>query len=236
MRYAKMLGLAALAVTAAMAFVGVTSALAASPEYVLESGVKFPIGFKSTSGLGALVNAQGEKITCESDTNEGKIENSTDDEVTILFHGCKSSILSCTSAGQETGQIKVGPLKSKLVYGVDESKKVVSDLLYKGTFPPAKPGPESEVIATFTCGFTTIETRGSVLGSFVKLNEFVHENELVFIQISGEQQSGHEFEWEGKLRQAYLESKIGSGVWCQTGLETSDKVTFEGTRTVKIAG
>lgn len=241
MRLIKMLGLAAVAALAVMAFVGAASASAAEPEYVLKSG-EFPVGFTSTSGAGVLEDTAGNKVECESDTNTGELLNSKEDKVTITFKGCSTEVfgfkVSCTSSGESAGTIVVGPLKSYLVYAVGGGS--VLDLLYPSSeeFPPAEP-PNGGLISKFRCGGLfgqNVEVRGSVLGKFEKTNEFSHTNSLILTQSSGVQ-GFTEYETEGsKVRTAYLESKLGSGEWTQAGEETTDTLTLEGTREVEVKG
>lgn len=235
MRLIKMLGLGAVAAMALMAFVGAASASAAEPEYVLESG-SFPVNFTSTSGAGVLKTVGGSEVICKKDTNTGKLINSKEDEVTVYFEECTAFGFPCTTSGQSSGTIKVGPVKSYLVYPVGGGTRVL-DLLYPSSesFPPAEP-PNGATIATFTCVLVTVTVRGSLLGEFGKTNEFSHTNSLILTQ-SGGVQAFKEYETEsGEVRKAYLESKKGGGAYEQAGEGTTDTLTLEGTRKVKVKG
>ncbi|MBA3865970.1 MAG: hypothetical protein H0X42_06440 [Solirubrobacterales bacterium] len=212
----------------------VASASAAKPEFVLKSGT-FPVGFTSTSGEGTLETVGGTQVKCTADTNTGKILNAKDDEVTVTFTGCKAFGFTCTTAGQSSGTIKTKLLKSKLVYNVGKTK--VLDLLYPATeaFPP-KPGSAGGVVAEFTCGgFINVVVRGAVLGQFPTTNVFLHSTSLVLKQTKGVQEFTQYVTEGGETKEAYLESNSGSG-FEKAGETTTDTITLEGTREVKIEG
>jgi len=214
--------------------VAAASASAANPQFVLKEGA-FPVNFTSTSGAGTLQTVGGTTVNCSADTNTGRILNSKDDEVTVTFTGCNAFGFPCTTATQSSGTIKTKLLKSKLVYNVGKTK--VLDLLYPATeaFPP-KAGAEGGVLAEFTCGgFISVVVRGAVLGEFPTRNVFLHSTSLVLRQTGGNQEFSEYVTEGGETKKAFLEQNTGSG-FERLGVNSTDTVTFEGTREAKIEG
>ena len=133
-----------LAVTAPRAF-------ASTPEGDPESG-KFPVKGTATSGVSRLSSANGTTIECSKGSGSGQATSSTTGEGTYKLEGCKSSLLSCTSAGQPSGTIQLETAVTHLVY---------LDALHTIPGVLATP-PASGVFAKFTCGgIVTVEVKGN---------------------------------------------------------------------------
>lgn len=109
MRFSKMLGLAALAAVAAMAFIGATSASATTLCKVKENpcavGNRYPAGTVIKSQLKAgttakLVSSLG-TVECTASTSDGKTEEQTAAKLmgvqeTLTFTSCKLGKTACT--------------------------------------------------------------------------------------------------------------------------------------------
>jgi hypothetical protein len=232
-RMFKILGVACIAALVVSA-VAVASASAAKPQFVLESGA-FPVGFTSTSGESILKTTGGTEVVCSADTNTGKILNAKEDEVTVTFTGCHAfGFVACTTGSEPSGTIKTKLLKSFLVYNTAKTKAL--DLLYPATesFPPAEP-PSGGVVAEFSCLGQAVVVRGSVLGQFPTINTFLHSTSLNFVRLASGAQEFEEYVTEaGATRKAFLESKVGTGAFEMAAQSTTDTITLEGTRKVKV--
>lgn len=256
-RITKVLGLCAVMVLAFAAF-AVASASAASPEYIgwcyedaegqwqdSECSVPAPpsefenVHFTSTSGEGMLIDVNGNSVFCEKDRNEGQLTGPKTDEVTIWFEGCFTEFfggkLSCTTENEPAGTIKT-EANSYLVK--DPTTGTILDLLYPkaGTFPPPQP-PNGTLFAKFRCGGffgQNVEVRGSVLGRVEPTGKFSNTGSLVLNQSAGVQEYT-EYETEsGEVRTAYLESQLGTSGFNQAGETTTDTITYDNGREVKV--
>jgi hypothetical protein len=129
-----------------------SSAMAATPEGDPASG-KFPVPGTGTSGTILMSVASGTTISCTSGTGSGQATSKTTGEGSGLMHGCSAGLVSCTSAGQPAGTIKLESTISHLVY-LDENHTVPGVL----TTPPA-----SGVFTKFSCGGIPVEVKGTGL-------------------------------------------------------------------------
>jgi hypothetical protein len=203
------------------------SASAASPEYVLETGA-FPVGFTWTSGAGTYETTAGETLTCRSGgTGVGGILNSKEGEATLALHGCSTTFfgfpVACRTPGKAPEEIQTKLLGSHLYYNVGKTK-VVDDL------SPAS----GTTFAEYECGGNTVVWTGSLIGVYPTTNEFLHETELVLKQTKGVQEIT-EYETEsGTKVSAFLKASKNGGTSVQMGVTTTDKITLEGVRKVKI--
>lgn len=224
-RSLKVLGLTVAAVLAISAL-AVASASAAAPEYVLKSG-SFPVKFTSTSGAGVLETTSGETVNCTSDTNEGEILNSKEDWVIVTFRGCTTTFfgfpISCNTSGRASGEIMTNKLTSMLEYNVGKTK--VLDLL-----TPPSGSPDAE----FTCAGNTVKVSGGVLGEFPTTNTFLHSTSLVLKQTKGVQAFREYVNASGTTLSAHLSSSKNGGAAVESGEETTDTITLEGTRELEI--
>lgn len=225
-RKIKFLGATCVAVIALSA-VAAASASAAAPEFVPETGT-FPIAFTSTSGAGTLETTSGETVTCTSDTNTGKITGAKSSKVTVHFKGCKTTFfgfpIACKTSGAGTEEIVTKELTGEL--GLNTAKtKVLNDLRGEGT---------GEVSAEFECAGNTVKVTGSVIGEFPETEKFLHESQLVLKQSKGVQEFTEFINSEGKTVKNTLSSSKNGGTAVQSGETTSDTITLEGSRKVKI--
>ena len=195
----------------------------------------FPVGFTSTSGVTSFVTVGGSVINSSSGMGTRKLINPKDGEVAFIFHGYNWFGFSCATAGQSPGTVTTKPLMSKLVYSVGKTRAL--DLLYPATetFPPHA-GAEGGVVAEFTCGgFINTVWRGALLGEFPTRNVFLHATSLVLKQRGGIQEFSEYVTEGGETKKAFLEQNTGSG-FERLGVNSTDTVTFEGTREAKIEG
>jgi hypothetical protein len=224
-RSLKFLGLTVAAVLAISAM-AVASASAAAPEYVLSSGT-FPVKFTSTSGAGVLETTTHETVNCTSDTNAGEIVNSKEGNVVVTFKGCTTTFfgfpISCNSSGKASGEIVTNKLTSTLEYNVGKTK--VLNLLSP---------PSGGASAEFTCAGNTVKVTGGVLGEFPTTNTFLHSTSLVLKQTGGKQEFREYVNAAGTTLSAHLSSSKNGGTAVESGEETTDTITLEGTRELKI--
>ena len=106
-----------------------------------------------------------------------------------------------------------------------DKSKVVDDLKGEGA---------GQVVAEFECAGNTLKVTGSVIGEFPSTEVFLHETELVLKQSKGinEFTSFFDAEWTSVKNVLMLSKNGGSAV--QSGEGTTDKLTFEKERKVKI--
>jgi hypothetical protein len=89
-------------------------------------------------------------------------------------------------------------------------------------------------VAEFECSGVTFKVTGSMIGEFPSTESFLHETELVFKQSKGinEFTSFFNAEWTA-VKNVLMLSKNG-GTAIQSGESTTEKLTFEKERKVKI--
>jgi hypothetical protein len=141
--------------------------------------------FTSTEGASTFETVAKGKVTCKSDVDEGEYTDAKTDTETIVFSGCESSAVPCTSAGQAAGTIVTTALTSSLGV-IDKAKKEVGVSLE---------GPSS-VFAEFKCGASSQLITGSVIGK-VPVNKVQTGFTESFTQAKGKQKP-EQFEGQSK--------------------------------------
>lgn len=182
----------------------VASALPALPELVNSNGEALvKAKFTSTSGKSTLETTSGTKVTCKADTDSGESTGVHTGTTTVKFTGCEAIGIKCSTTGAASGEIVTGA-KSTLVW-LNEAKEEAGQLL------------EAEE-KTIKCSILSYKVKGSVLGAFSASGT---SGTLTFKEKKGVQEPT-EYEMEGKKFKAITETE---GV--QSGLETTDTLTFE---------
>ena len=155
MKYAKMLGLLAVAVTALMAFAGVASAtILTSP-----AGTTYTSTIKATSTESSLDGAFV-TVTCKHSAVEGKVES----HGAGVTAGGKISSLTFTECNFPTTVKKAGSLEIHTTKVTDANGEVTEPVNGNGTLTST--GAEIEIATSVgTCIFTTSATDvGTVTG------------------------------------------------------------------------
>jgi len=210
MKQVKLVAVLAVALTALFAL-GASAASAALPEFL-------PVGTKATftskSGKGTLETVGGKKITCEDDTNSGKITGAKTIEVTINFLGCKAEGFAANTKGDAEGHILV-TCTGQLGYLSKASKDVGLGL---------------------KCGEIHIEVFGDLILILVRFKNLgiiglvtpLNSSKTGPFVLSLKQTKGvQEFtKFEGEATSSFAESALNSGAFEQAGEETSDEITF----------
>jgi len=175
--------------------------------------------FSSVSGPGILepASALAGKITCESDTDEGRITGPKEvGHVFVHFHKCKSSSTGkeCETTGAGAGQINTNEVKGALGY-VKKGAPVEVGLRLEPTVTGG-------LFAKFSCSGITVEVRGAIIGQAEPLNKMSKSGKVIYKQ-TGSSQAIKKFEGGAE---EILESNFGLG-FEKSGLETEDTIEFQ---------
>jgi hypothetical protein len=112
---------------------------------------------KSTvsGGAATLSKTGGTTVTCEKTTGTSTATTTTTGNLTLLFHGCKSSGITCTSPGQTAGTIETTALTYHLLTLTNKEPGIL-----------VTPNGSTGVFAHFSCSFLSFTVEGNgVLGT-----------------------------------------------------------------------
>ncbi|HTZ86249.1 MAG TPA: IPT/TIG domain-containing protein [Solirubrobacteraceae bacterium] len=137
--------------------------------------------------------------------------------VTLTLKGCgvsaSKSATKCQSAGAGEGEIVTSALEGTVDFTSRVENKAAIELL----------PPEGLPFMQYTCGATSTEVRGAVLGSIGPVNSSTTTYKLTFAQSKGKQKIT-KFE-EGPTE--VLEASVGGGPFEQAGLDDTVTLTSE---------
>jgi hypothetical protein len=232
---------------AAFAFMALPALAAANPHLEIEEGGSGH--FTLEGGTTQLSTVGEEAVHCESVEGTGEFEGnpSKTGSIEFLLHECESNGFACTSSGQSTGDVAIGPLPFHLVTAtrvVGEEEKTVTLEKVDGTLiTPNEPDPETGVgqFASLRCAFglVPVEVRGTgLIGEITEPETGVPSSTLTvnFEELeNGSQKFKEVREKEGTYD---LEAKFGNGEYETTGLagETTGTFTEESENTLINTG
>lgn len=137
--------------------------------------------------------------------------------VTLRLKGCgvskSKSATKCQSAGAGEGEIVTSALEGTIGFTSRVENKAAIELL----------APEGVPFMQYTCGTTSTEVRGAVLGSIGPVNSSTATYKITFAQGKGKQKIT-KFE-EGPTE--VLEASVGAGPFEQAGFEDTVTLTSE---------
>jgi len=174
--------------------------------------------FTSAEGKSVLeVESEGGKakrlkLTCISDTDSGEYIGESEDLETIVFTGCTSEGLKCTSKGEPAGTVSTTLLRS--LYGFIARPKDVGVSLQ-----PASGGSFAE----FECGGLPVVIRGSVIAPTTPISKMTTKFTEKFKGTLGKQ-IPEKFESEPK---DVLEISFAGEPFKQVALTSTDVITNE---------
>lgn len=186
----KIMSFAVVAVLAISAMSAAAASAREPGEFVYAGGGEN--GFTGTSGAGTLETEGGVQITCQHDTNEGKITASGKDDVQkvfVTFTECKLLGKNCTTVGQATGTVKTNELEGELEEA-EADGVVIDSKLMLALVPKGGVGNFAE----FSCGATKVSVKGLVNGLF-EYNEDTHPS-VTSVVLSYKQEAGVKGEQE----------------------------------------
>ncbi|HYQ79790.1 MAG TPA: hypothetical protein VEP91_11845 [Solirubrobacterales bacterium] len=115
--------------------------------------------FSITGSGGNLTSTEGPSISCTSTTGSGTFSTTTGGSTSLLFHGCTSVFLPCTSAGQSSGTISAAGSFDLITV----SQNSAGILL---TPSSAEEVTGQKVFSEFSCSGVTVHTFGpGVIGT-----------------------------------------------------------------------
>ncbi len=178
----------------------------------------------SSAASQELASAGGTLVVCTevgSGSGEFAGEKSVAN-VTLTFKGCglskSKSATKCHSAGAAEGEIVTSALEGTVGFTSKEENNAAIELL----------PPEGVPFMQYTCGTTSTEVRGAVLGAISPLNNSTTTYKVKFVQSKGKQKP-EKFE-TGPVE--VLEASVGGGPFEQAGLD--DTVTLTGEEAVEL--
>lgn len=212
MRRIPTLGACSAAVLATCAIA--STAAAAPPEF----SPPFPNPFTSTSKTATLQTVSKVKVTCTADTNTGEVTGPSGALVRVRFTGCTSPSVPgalCQSPNGAPGEIVTEMVLGTLGYVNRGPLEVGLDLS----------NPTGGPMAVFFCGALKGEVFGSVIGTVTPLNKLVKPGSHVTLKLT--QKAGHQTVrmFLGGALDVPL-TKLGGGPLEESGLATTDKLTF----------
>jgi len=235
--------------------VAATAASAATPEYWKSgSPIKSKIPYTWSGGQlewKRFIGSEAYEIwQCSSSEGEGELVNSTEGKFKLTLKKCKwnnphGEIISCTSKSHEAGTIVTEPLKSHLYYahsGLKGEGAVIAAMDLSAE--------KGETVASFACSASELEVsnfewRGSVLGTFEKVNEEGTTNHLILKQQPPEEKHTTNYRQEpetyetltsecktSEAKTDHLEQRLNLAPWQYIALDAPDTITFK--ESVKI--
>ncbi len=177
-------------------------------------------GQVSAGGRAALEQVNGLGVGCKSEhSSQGELSGTKEvKNLVVVFEGCESVALVCTSPGHKAGELVTVPLEGKVVWASKSAHTADLDLF---------PAGGAEKFIEFGCGATlTVAVRGSILTP-VKTDKMASMATLKYKQKRGIQTpTQYETSGGGKVN-AYLESDFSEKGWLQAGQTITSTVTFE---------
>jgi Tol biopolymer transport system component len=182
----------------------------------------FKTAIKSASEL-KLETTGKQKIDCRGESSDGEYGgNKSVSDVTLTLTGCRRLLLKgatedCQSSGAKEGEVVTDALDGELGVITVSSEgpaknKIGLDL---------KPASE-EAVAAFECGTTVVSIDGSVIVQ-LSVNKMVLTQTLKYSQSKAVQKPT---KFEGATEDV-LDTRLGTGVFEQTGLTLTSTLTNE---------
>jgi hypothetical protein len=175
--------------------------------------------FTSTGGIGVLSTVGGASVECKAETSDGEFvpgNNKEEAGIFVIFTGCKSVSLPCTSPGHASGELETNELEG-LVGWENKARKKTDLELY-----PAK-SVKSGLFIEFECEGLVIKVRGKILVP-IKNDTMTESTTLKYNDSKGKQKPE---KWEESSEKAILESSfsnIKAGAWEQAGQKITSTV------------
>jgi hypothetical protein len=192
----------ALVLVAALAGVTATAAEASTITYTGNGK------FTGTGGSVTFETVGGTELSCSSDGGSGRLAASpaSTGEATVFFKGCKTAGKTCTTSGDESGEISDSG-KGKLVKVKTGEVALLIEI---------EPGHQVK------CGTVTITLRGDIIGPVGPIGTKTKSWSDTWRESKG---LAEITEFEGK--KTIWESSFGEGAFEQTALEGSATLTLE---------
>jgi len=163
-----------------------------------------------TSSLATIETTGGIKVTCQHMHDAGEVTGLKTSVIQLIFEGCQSSNLACTTPGQAAGVIATPVLPSRLIIIKKEATanktKVGNDI-----------GSVGGLFAEFECGPVNVVISGSWIWP-VKTNAMFRELTYLFNESEGHQKGPEKGEGEPK---DVLEASIAGGALERVGFAFS---------------
>lgn len=205
---------AALVAVLAVCIVSVASASAALPEF------KKTVNNKKVTLTGGsdvtFTNVAGESYGCVGSSGEGEITGAKTATVALKWQRCAAGSKSCTTSGDEAGEITTGSLPAELVYLSKEKHEVGLVVNYDET-----------AFASWVCGGIAHGIHGSILVPIGPVNTAAKSFTMDFTGEKGVQQPTSYEGAEGKvsvrptmslISEAYYEGSLGDSLTLGTTL------------------
>jgi hypothetical protein len=168
--------------------------------------------FTSAGGIGVLTTVGHASVECKAESSNGEFvpgNNKEEAGVYVIFTGCKSVGVPCTSPGHASGELETNELEG--IVGWENKARKKTDLeLY-----PAK-SVKTGLFIEFECSGLVVKVRGKVLVP-IKNDKMTETETLKFKASKGKQKPE---KWEESSEKAILESSfsnISGGDWEQAG-------------------
>jgi hypothetical protein len=177
--------------------------------------------------VATLETVTATKVTCKGESDTGEYSGlKTVADLTVLFTGCESGSLACTSAGQTSGDVATATLEGELgveKVGSPETKSKIGLLLFASGHG---------AISEFECAGLPVTVRGSIIHP-VPANKMLLTATEKFAATKGEQKPD-KFAGEGADAHT-LESSVAGGPFEEAG-QTLTTVTTNEEKTEVRAG
>jgi hypothetical protein len=175
--------------------------------------------FTSAGGVGVLETVGHASVECKAETSDGEFvpgNNKEETGISVIFTGCKSVGLPCSSPGHASGELETNELEG-LVGWENKARKKTDLELY-----PAK-SVKSGLFIEFECEGLVVKVRGKILVP-VKNDTMTESTTLKYNDSKGKQKPER---WEESSEKAILESSFSnfnSGAWEQAGQKITSTV------------
>lgn len=183
--------------------------------------------FTVAGGAGSLNTVGNKFVKCESVTGTGEFEDRETGTISLTFHGCKTTLgIKCTTPGEETGTITVGPLPFHLKT-IDHPDGVHGNKEEPGVLIT----PDEEGFFTeFKCSFAgTVKVRGNgIIGTITDPEEGVASNTATIVFQETETGSGIQTHQKvtNDETEYHLESSFNGAEYEEAAEDATGTLTF----------